>query len=506
MRRGTWGLLGVLAGVLLLTGTVLVPSDAAAASPGIDWRPCPDAAGVDCATIEVPLDWSDPDGESIHLGLARRKATDPEHRIGSVLMDPGGPGGSGVGTVKSGNVLPERAAARFDLVGFDPRGINTSTRLNCDGDLSQQALDARRPASQADFDRLADLNQRVYDSCRNYSGALVDHADTLHVAKDMDAIRARLGEEKLNYVGYSYGSLMGQQYAELFPHRIRAMVTDGNMDHSLDSAWNFMRTETEPVEHNFRQFADWCDASAQCALHGMGTRAAYADLRKRAKAGTLTDPKTGAPVDFYALSQIAFSVNSPQAWTQLADSLKALHDGRGAITADRTAAAQVANNPYPAIWCGDWDYPIADFDEYAQLRGRLARQFPNIQWSPYVDHALTCAGSPQKTTNPQRPLDIEGAPPLVMVGNVHDPATVYRWNRTAARQSGAHLITYQGWGHTAYRRDGPSQCIRDAVNAYLIHLTVPERGLSCPATEKPSAASATADLSPLGAGPFGPAE
>lgn len=502
MRTGRRGLHGVLAGVLAVTGVVVAPSGAGAEQQAIDWQPCADAEGVDCATIDVPLDWSDPDGESIHIGLARRKAKDPDNRLGAILMDPGGPGGSGVGVVKGRDVFTEKVSERFDVVGFDPRGINTSTQLKCDEELSQQAFDARRPTSQDEFDQLVDLNKQLFDSCRQNSGALVEHADNLHVVQDMDAIRAALGEEQLNYVGYSYGTLMGQQYAEVFPDRIRAMVMDGNMDHSLDSAWDFMRTETEPVEKNFLEFADWCDATAGCALNGMDTKAAYGDLRERAKAGDLVDPETGEPVDFYLLSQIAFSVNIPQAWTDLAATLKALHDGAGAVTADLTAAAEAINHPYPAIWCSDWEYPVADFDEYDALRGKLDRKFPNIQWTPYVDHALTCAGGPTETTNPQQPLEIDSAPPLVMIGNVHDPATVYRWNRTAARQSGANLITYEGWGHTVYGLGRPSECVNEAVDAYLIDLTVPERGLSCPATEQPGAGSATLDRNPLGPGPY----
>ncbi|HEX2133802.1 MAG TPA: alpha/beta hydrolase, partial [Actinophytocola sp.] len=463
----------------------------------IDWQPCPDAEEVDCATIPVPLDWDDPDGPTIDIGLARREATDPQARLGSILMDPGGPGGSGVASVMRRNPLTPEAAARFDVVGFDPRGINTSTRLLCDAELSGRALDARHPTSQAEFDQLVRLNEQLHDSCREHSGALVDHVDNLHTVEDMEAIRVALGEGKLNYLGYSYGSLMGQQYAERYPHRIRAMVLDGNMDHSLRSAWEFMRTETEPVERNFLEFADWCDTTPACALHGQDTRAVYADLRERAKAGDLTDPATGQPVDFYTLSRIAFGVNTPAVWGDVAASLAALRDGTGTISPQVTAAvAEAVNNPYPPIWCSDWKYPVVNYAHYALLRALLAKKFPNIQWTPYVDHAMTCAGQPVPTTNPQRRLDIDDAPPLVMIGNVHDPATVYRWNVTAARQSGAHLITYEGWGHTAYGDGGPSECVNDAVEAYLIELTVPERGLSCPATEEPAVAGARVTRAP----------
>ncbi len=488
-------LLGFVAAAVVGTAA---PATAETPPGAVDWQPCADADGVYCATIEVPLDWSAPHGEKIHIGLAMRPAKDQANRIGAVLMDPGGPGGSGVRAVKSGDLFTDAVNARFDQVGFDPRGINDSSQLRCDADLAQQADAAKHPTSQAEFDTLASLNRRLHDSCRANSDGLADHVDNLATVRDMDAIRAALGEKKLTFVGYSYGSLMGQQYAEKVPHRVRAIVMDGNMDHSMRTAWDFMRSETAPIERAFVEFARWCDTTAECALHGQDTKAVYADLRARAVDGTLVDPD-GNPVDFYALSSYAFGAVQPANWGELAGLLKTLRDGTGPA---HTSFAEVENIPYPSIWCSDWNYPVRNYAEYNALRTRLAHRFPNVQWSPYVDHALTCVGSGTKTTNPQRRLDIDHAPPLVMVGNVHDPATVYEWNLTAARQSGARLITYEGWGHTAYGAGGPSECVNDAVDRYLIDLKPPRWGLSCPATEVPGLAPASLSQRPV-AGPYG---
>jgi pimeloyl-ACP methyl ester carboxylesterase len=484
---------------MVAAGAVVAPGVAVAQPAAIDWQPCPEEDSVECATIEVPLTWSKPRGEKIHIGLARRQATDRANRIGSVLMDPGGPGGSGVGSVINGSPFTERVNARFDVVGFDPRGINTSSQLLCDTDLAQQAEGAKHPTSQAEFDTLASLNRQLHDSCRANSGGLDKHVGNLETVRDMDAIRAALGDRKLTYLGFSYGSLMGQQYAEVFPHRIRALVMDGNMDHSLRTAWDFMRSETAPVEQAFVEFADWCDTTEACPLYGADTKAVYADLRARAKAGTLVDPD-GNPIDFYGLASTAFAAGRPQSWGQLAGYLKDLRDG--AATATFAATAEIDNVAYPSIWCNDWRYPVHNYAEYRSLRTRLALRFPNVEWSPYVDHAMTCVGSGTKVTNPQARLDIDDAPPLVMVGNVHDPATVYEWNVAAARQSGARLITYEGWGHTAYGDGGPSECVNNAVDAYLISLTPPKRGLSCPATEVPGRAPATAQQERVTVGPY----
>ncbi|MBP2471227.1 pimeloyl-ACP methyl ester carboxylesterase [Crossiella equi] len=495
------------ASALAVTGTVVAPGAASAveaeveyAAPPLDWQPCAGAPGVDCASLEVPVNWAKPAGEKIKIGLARRKVADPAKRLGAVLMDPGGPGGSGVASVKSRPLFTQAVRERFDQVGFDPRGINTSTQLRCDQDLAGQALNARHPASQADFDRLATLNRQLHDSCRANSGALAENVDNLATVRDMDAIRAALGEKKLTYVGYSYGTIMGQQYAERFPHRIRAFVLDGNMDHSLRTAWDFMRTETAPVEKSFLNFAQWCDTSDKCALKGQDTKAVYAGLREKARAGTLVDP-SGQKIDFYTLSRYAFSAGSPSSWASLGEVLKTLRDG-AATDAALPQPAAVGNVPYPSIWCSDWSFPVRDYAEYKGLRERLARQFPNVQWSPYVDHALTCVNSGTKNTNPQRPLHIRNAPPLVMVGNINDPATTYEWNVTAARQSGAHLITYEGYGHTAYGDNGRSPCVNAAVEDYLVNLKPPKRGLSCPATEVPGGATDSLDLPGISPGPW----
>lgn len=474
----------------LVAGAMVVPGTATAEPAAtIDWKPCgEEAPGVDCATIEVPLDYAKPRGEKIHIGLARRPAKDPSKRIGSVLVDPGGPGGSGVAYVMGGDAVAPAVADRFDQIGFDPRGINTSTQLRCDAELTNQMTGARHPDSQAEFDRLATINRALHDSCRANSGGLADHVDNLHTVRDMDAVRAALGERKLTFVGYSYGSLMGQQYAEVFPQRVRALVLDGNMDHSIRTAWDFARSETASVEEAFTQFAQWCDTTPACAMHDLGTIASYNSLKARAKAGTLVDPD-GNPVTFYNLANEAFISVFPQGWSYLGEQLRWYWDGTGDPTRTAAVAAEIENISYPTIWCSDWRFPVRNYAEYAEIRAGLARRFPIVEWSRYVDHTMTCVNSGTRTTNPQRPLRIKGAPPLVMIGNVHDFATVYEWSVTAARQSGARLITYEGWGHTVY---GFSPCVDQAVDDYLINLRPPRWGLRCPSLEEPGVAAATA--------------
>lgn len=455
----------------------------------VDWGPCDEPRpGVECATIKVPLDYAKPDGETIDIGLARRPAADQDNKIGSVLMDPGGPGGSGTAAIIGDQLFPKAVADRFDVVGFDPRGVGMSTQVRCDPALSAQVEQSLRPTDQAEFDRLAELNKRLSQSCREHSGALVDHIDNTYTARDMDAIRAALGEEKLNYVGYSYGTFMGQQYAEMFPERIRTMVLDGNMDHSLRTAREFVTTEVAPVEETFVQFADWCETTPSCALHGRDVTDVYADLKRKAKDGTLVDPD-GTKVDFYALSSVANAATEPGQWSSVAERMKALADGEGPMAARQLTAAEPMQDVMPAVWCRDWSFSVEDYEHYAKLRKGLEKRFPNVEWTAYVDHVMRCVGSEFDNTNPRERLDIDGAPPIVMIGNRYDPATPYAWSRTAALQSGAELVTYEGYGHSVYRAAGPSPCVNSAVNEYLLTTAVPEKGLTCEAAETPAADS-----------------
>ncbi|ADD40179.1 alpha/beta hydrolase [Stackebrandtia nassauensis] len=487
---------------VVVASAVTVVSVTANAEDGrgsVDWKPCPDDEKVKCASITVPLDWSNPDGEEIDIALAMQPATEPESRIGSILMNPGGPGGSGVDKVASGlPIVGEEVAKRFDVVGFDPRGVNKSTPIKCDAALAEEANKMAMPTNQDEFDKVADVNRRLAEDCRERTGPLFDHVDNLSVVEDMDAIRSALGEEKLNFLGYSYGTLMGQQYAEKYGDRIRTMVLDSNMDHSLATPGEYMETGTAAFEENFVAFADWCDTTKDCALNGDGTRDVYAKLRESAKAGELTDPKTGDPIDFEALSLIAFAANNPEMWDKLDDQLKALRDHKPSAT-EKLAEPEEVNEPFQPIWCQDWDYQVKDFEDWRSLNADVAERHPNVESSPYNRNLLSCVGYPGETTNPQRPLEIDDAPSMLMVGSRHDPSTPYPWSTTAARQSGASLVTYEGYGHGLYGFAGDSDCVNKAVESYLIDQTTPADDLTCPADGKSRTTTGLTDGSP---GPF----
>ncbi|ADD45716.1 alpha/beta hydrolase [Stackebrandtia nassauensis] len=478
MRKRYVALAAVLAVATAVTVTRTVSADPVA---DIAWGPCEGVKDdVQCATLEVPVDYANPDGEAITVGLSKRAATDPDKRIGSLLVD-------GVDMVKDAPVGSKRMQERFDLIGFDPRGTKRSTRIECDKADMAAVTKIGVPNDRKEFKALVKANRSLAEGCRDLTGPLFDHADNLHIVEDIESIRKALGEKKFNFLGFSNGTLMGQQYAEKYPKNLRSMVLDGNMDHSLESTWEYMSSETAAVERNFNSFAKWCDETKDCALYGEGTADVYGELRDAARAGELTDPETGAPIDFYDFSDRAFAVNTPQQWSVLAKDLKTLRAGEDELKLDDQPRELPVEYLMQSKFCGNWDLGVRNFGEWEELTERLAEEYPNTQWSKFAGFQSACFGGAIETTNPQAPLEIDGAPPLVMIGNHNDFATVYEWSKTAAEQSGATLITYEGYGHTVY--GGGNKCVDEPVESYFIELKQPDEGISCESTDEPGRTS-----------------
>ncbi|MEZ0075026.1 alpha/beta fold hydrolase [Planotetraspora sp. GP83] len=456
------------------------------AGAAIAWAACPEDPAVECGTLAVPIDWARPGGPTVDLALARRKATDPAARIGSLLINPGGPGGSGVLFAFLGNhYFSEEITRRFDLVGFDPRGVARSHPVVCSIDVLSQAPNPIMK-SQSEFDGWLTYDQRLRDDCRSRTGPLYDHVDTLSVVRDLDAIRAALGEDKLSYYGISYGTLIGQQYAEQFPRRVRALALDSNMDHSLGTT-AFLATEAATVQDSFDEFVAWCDRDESCALHGKDVRKVWAGLLARAERGELPSPDDpSVPLTALDLIGTAFRKFYEPSWADLANLLNALDTGApvpaelSAMTTRRNAATEdVAEFP-SQVFCEDYRLPIRDYREYAAHLRLAARVAPDMRFSPLA-FGLTpfCLGQ-TRIPNPQHALRVHGSAPLLLGNSVHDPATAYSWAVDAARQIGREgvLLTYEGWGHGIY---GHGECTRGAIDRYLVSLTLPARGTRCPA-------------------------
>jgi len=483
----------------LLLGGSVAASAAPETADTIKWTPCQEQPDVDCGTVTVPIDWAKPNGEKMNVAVARRKATDPAKRIGSLLIDPGGPGGSGVNfAFGADRYFSPEISQKFDIIGFDPRGVARSNPILCSGDLVQKAPQTA-PVTSAEYDRLQAYNKELRDDCRKRSGAIYDHASTDDVAQDMDAIRRALGERKINYYGVSYGTIMGQQYAERFGRNIRAMIIDSNMDHSLRLP-AFVATEAHTVEDSFHEFVKWNDRTATSPLHGQDVSKIWFDLLGRADRGELSDPQQpDRKITADDLTSLAIGQAYGPDWKFFAGTIAGLNAGKPVPVA-KAFADEAVNFPVAAIACNDYDLNPHGFGEYQALAGLSKFLAPHTGGrSVGANVVLACVGAPP-ASNPQRPLDIRNAPKILMENSQHDPATAYSWAVNAHRQSARTtvFVTYDGWGHGVYDR---SDCTRTINDRYLVDLKLPAEGTHCAAVE-PSDASALTAGPPVPARPW----
>jgi pimeloyl-ACP methyl ester carboxylesterase len=490
-RTTTWGV--VLAAGIALVGASVVPAAQATtrgptATKALTWTAClpagdddpAEVAGSQCATLQVPVDWNHPDGPTFGLAIARRTAKDPHARVGSLVFGPGGPGDSGVDRIKTGmSRFSADLQNRFDVVSFDPRGIGRSNPVKCSA-----ALLAQQPSpvitSQAEFDKTLSYNRKLSTDCRANTGPLYDHVDTLQMVHDLDAIRVALGETKLTFHGSSYGTLLGEQYAEVYPQRVRAVVLESVVDHSLGTR-NFLDTQASTAQDSFDEFAKWCDTSTSCSLHGRDIQALWAGLLARAGRGALPDPKQSqVALTPFTFSYAAFRTFYEPDWPKLADLLKQLDESKPPVVIPPPTLTGLRSNSF-AVFCQDWSLPVNSYQQYAAVLKRLARDNPEMKYPGALLAAASCLGSPTRVDNPQHRLKVQNAgTPLLLANSIHDPAAGYNWATNVARQLGSEsvLLTYDGWGHGSYNS---SPCMQTAIDNYLISQVVPKRGTSCPA-------------------------
>jgi pimeloyl-ACP methyl ester carboxylesterase len=276
----------------------LPPAGAQTPEMGLVWSPCAapfattatpvvDPAkfppGLQCATLSVPLDYRQPEGEQITIGLNRLPALDPEQRIGSLVFNPGGPGGAATDIIAlealGAPLFTPAVRAHFDIVGMDPRGVGASTPVRCDPGIWNEVV-SWFPRDETSFAQLREHYRAFGESCLKLSGPLLGHLDTTNVARDLESVRAALGEGKLNFLGLSYGSQLGAAYAELYPENIRVMALDGALDHSQEAS-SMLADEAGAYEDAFGRFARWCSEEPDCALSGGQTR-----IRSRPRAAS----------------------------------------------------------------------------------------------------------------------------------------------------------------------------------------------------------------------------
>jgi pimeloyl-ACP methyl ester carboxylesterase len=470
----------------------------------LDWQPCND--GFECARLLVPFDYARPSGRRFSLPVIKLPAAEESRRIGALVVNPGGPGGSGVQyALGARSEFPSAVLARFDIVGFDPRGVAASEpALTCmtGPQLDQYLATDDMPANAAQLAEVVAQSKLYAARCAQNSASLLPYVGTQNAARDMDVLRAALGESRLSFLGKSYGTYLGTWYAQLFPHRVRALVLDGAVDPDTPSLQEDI-TQAEGFQVALRSFAAWCLAGTGCPLAGgsggsgaagsgdtaRSVDAAVARLQGlivRANSTPLANQLGDGQVADGAmlLNGVASALYSKSFWTDLKTSLT------GAFEGDGTVLVQLANlllerNPNgtyanladadTSISCLDrpWPRSLATWQTAASAASRAAPLFG----APIVWGSLACAYWPVPSY-PLPRIRAAGAPPILVVGTLRDPATPYRWAQALARDlSSGVLLGWNGDGHTAYGEG--SACVDTIVNDYLIGLSVPRSGVVC---------------------------
>lgn len=460
----------------------------------LSWREC-GVPGFECSTMKAPLDYAKPDGEAIKLAVSRKKATGPGKRLGSLLVNPGGPGGSAIGYLQSYAALgyPEEVRAQYDMVAVDPRGVARSEPVSC---LDGKQMDAYTqtditPDDERETAQLSVSFKKFAAGCGKQSGAVLPHVSTVEAARDMDVLRATLGDEKLSYVGASYGTFLGATYAGLYPDRAGRLVLDGAMDPSLP-ARRMNRDQTAGFETAFRSFAKDCVARKDCPL---GTQD-EADASKRLKSLFTDLDRTPLPTgdsdgrklgEALATTGVIAAMYDEAAWPQLRAALTSAtkeKDGAGLLSLsdsyyERDGDGTYANLMFAnaAVNCLDLPPAFATADDVKKSLPDFEKASPvfgeGLAWA-----SLNCAYWPVKATGEPHRIEADGAAPIVVVGTTRDPATPYRWAEALADQlSSGKLLTYEGDGHTAYGRG--SKCVDSAINDYLLDGKAPDDGKRC---------------------------
>lgn len=476
------------------------PGPTTAAGSLAVWTPCPDLPRrvlgntvanftFDCATLKVPRDWKDTaNGKTFDLSLARARRVNQTDRIGSLVVNPGGPGGSGVDlAAELAQGLPSAVANRFDIVGFDPRGVGRSTEVRCFSDAQQDTLLGAEPdpVSRADFDAIVALNRSANARCGRKYGATLPLFSTEQAARDMDAVRVAVGDDKINFLGYSYGTLLGAVYAELFPTRVRAMVLDGAVDPTADMVSSSM-SQAAGFEHAFDDFTAWCEANtARCPIADDPRGAVTAAL-----AAARVSPSTGsdgrAATAGWVFYAVVSAMYAQEYWESLAQAIAALKQGdpHGVFVLADAYARRSPDGTYTNLFDAN---AVVNCDDTASAPTVARIREYQTEWrtkyplfgAPLAIGMLTCSVWPGKR-DPYPVGPAIGAPPIIVVGTTGDPATPYAQTAKLANMLGVgEVLTWDGEGHTAYPR---TACVTDAVNGYLLNLSVPPKNTVCPAS------------------------
>ncbi|BBH17712.1 proteinase [Nocardioides baekrokdamisoli] len=452
----------------------------------LDWAPC--RSGDFCAHLTVPMDYKRPDGATIAISLLKVPATDTAHRIGSLVVNPGGPGEPGTDfAAESAVYFGSAISARYDVVGFDPRGTGTSDPIRCLPDAQLTAMldadpDPDTPAAGAAYQRMSEAFGR---GCVSESGPLASHVSTVEAAKDMDVLRAALGEQHLTYFGASYGTKLGTTYADLFPRRVGRFVLDGAVDPKLTN-YATVLAQAGGFETAMRAYVGHCVDQGDCFL-GATVEAGLARIKAFVNGVQAHPLRAGSRMltGGDAFVAVLLPMYSRASWPYADQALKAAFAGDGTdllLFADeyagRDGAHYVDNSmqALSAINCLD-DPSAVPADKIPSLYPAFEKVSPTFA-EAFAWMVNSCIGQVAKSDSPAPPIGAPGAPPIVVIGTTRDPATPYQWAVNLAHDlSSGVLITRDGDGHTGFHSG--NSCVDGAVEAYLLRGVVPANGLHC---------------------------
>ena len=454
------------------------------------WKRC---GSGECAGLSVPLDYAKPDGESITLQLLRMRATRKSQRIGSLVVNPGGPGASGVDYARAADfIVGKPVRQRFDIVGFDPRGVQRSDPVDCLSDEQMDDFLAQDPTpdTPAEVQTFMGSMKDLGKACLERNGRLLSHISTEDSARDMDILRSALGDAKLNYLGKSYGTQLGAAYAELFPKLVGRFVLDGVLPSDL--TWQESAVgQAEGFERAAHAWARDCVDEGNCPLGDSesAVMSGLSDLLKRLDSSPIPmrDGREKQLTEGWATLGLAQAMYDQGSWRILTDALRdvvdrddgtelmaiadqyARRDSRGRYTENLLEA-------FYAISC--LDNPGSPDPAYYERLSAQAREKAPVFGAGLAWGAATCSAWPVKGGTGPHKVTAEGSGPIVVVGTTRDPATPYEWAVRVRRQlANARLLTFDGDGHTAYARS--NSCVDNAINAYYTKGTLFADGKKC---------------------------
>lgn len=453
----------------------------------LNWSTCYES--FQCATVKVPLNWDKPDADTIGIAVIRTKPKKSDH--GTILVDPGGPGGSGVNIVKNSldYVSTKRLQRNFSIAGFDPRGVGRSSAVDCFTDAERDRMRGNDadPDTDAGLANLRRQYKEFADACAKNTGALLGHVDTKSAARDMDVIRAAFGESTLNYLGFSYGTMLGSTYAELYPGKVGKFVLDGALDPSL-TVEQITLGQAKGFERELRVYARRCLERSDCPLSGSVDHAVgqIQRLLTSATANPL-EATDGRKVGGSLLAAgILAALYNTANWEYLTQGLAGAMGGDPGLllaladqSADRDESGHYTSNgdeAFIAINCLDYS-PSSDTTTMRANAKKVEKASPTFG-TALAYTGLTCSSWPYSATNAPAPARVKGDGPFLVVGTTGDPATPYAWSKSLTKQlPDARLLTWRGEGHTAYGRAGA--CINSKVDDYFLAGKLPARGTVC---------------------------